>query len=205
MDADLELELRKLIAERDIRRQLFRYQEAINRADYAEMEAFFGAAKIATMGSANADELHGVIDGGRQFADGFRHSTQSYDGSPMVQYSACNITVDVSDDLDTATCHAYYFIFQALGTHNYANPDEARDFPLQPIGCGRYYDTYRNIDGRWQIVEREIYSDLSGDYSRHMRISPAAMADDGGLLDQIADSGLQPKVENITSRSVLKR
>jgi len=60
----LERELRKLIAERDSRRKLFRYQEAVNRSDGAEQE------------------------------------------------------------------------------------------------------------GRWQIIEREIYSEIRGDFSRHMRSSP---------------------------------
>src|ERR1700677_2813039 len=34
MDAHLELELRKSLVEREIRRQLFDYHEAMNRADY---------------------------------------------------------------------------------------------------------------------------------------------------------------------------
>jgi hypothetical protein len=187
VDQQLELEVRKLVAERDIRRQLFGYQEAINRADHEGLVRFFGDAKIATVSSPNPDELHGVVNGGEQFAAGFTSSTHSYDGSPRVQYGASNVVVDVDDSLQSATCHAYFFIFQGLGDHDYSNDDTSREFPLQPIGCGRYRDTYHHLDGRWQIVERKIYSDLSGDYSRHMRVSPRELAVEHGFLDQQLD------------------
>jgi hypothetical protein len=113
-DTQLEKELRKLIAERDIRHQLFGYQEAINRADYEALAEFVGHAKIATVASGNPDELHGVVNGGQQFAEGFRVSTHVYNGIPRVQYGASDVVVDVSDSLETATCQAYFFVFQAL-------------------------------------------------------------------------------------------
>ncbi|HEV8296596.1 MAG TPA: nuclear transport factor 2 family protein [Acidimicrobiales bacterium] len=204
MDSELELNLRKLIAEREIRRQLFGYQEAINRADFRALAEFFGDARIATVSSPNPDELHGVINGGEQFAEGFRTSVNFYDGSPRVQYCASNVIVDVSDLLDSATCHAYFFIFQALGDHDYRNPASPREFPLQPIGCGRYFDTYRYEDGKWRIRERQIYSDLSGDYSRHMRLSPLAMAEEEGFLAQQEGANLRPTAENSSARSALR-
>jgi hypothetical protein len=46
MDAHLELELRKMLAERDVRRQLFAYHEAMNRADYEALTALLGDAVI---------------------------------------------------------------------------------------------------------------------------------------------------------------
>jgi hypothetical protein len=205
VDSKLETELQKLIAERDIRRQLFAYQEAINRADLEGLSTFFGEAKIATVSSGNADELHGVINGGEQFAQGFAVSTHSYQGSPKVQYSASNVTVEVDDSLRSATCHAYFFIFQGLDDYDYRSQTLEGQFPLQVIGCGRYLDQYENQDGGWQIIERKIYSDFSGDYSRHMRLSPQAMAADQGFLEQQEGSGLAPNVaENSSANSALK-
>jgi hypothetical protein len=48
-----------------------------------------------------------------------------------------------------------------------------REFPLQVISSGRYFDTYRSLGDTWQIVTREIYADFAGDASRHMR-APAS-------------------------------
>jgi hypothetical protein len=193
---DIEKELKRLIAHREITEQLYRYQEAINRADLDALAEFFGEAKIATVASSNPDELHGVIDGGRKFADGFANSVQFYDGNPRVQYCACNPIIQVNEAIDEATCHAYYFIMQGIGDHDYSGAaGKGPDFPLQVIGCGRYLDTYRLIGGRWRVVEREIYSDLSGDYSRHMRISPADMSRANGVDPHAASDTLVPKVE----------
>jgi hypothetical protein len=196
VDLDLQLEVKKLIGERDIREQLFRYQEAINRGDLAELERFFGDATIATVSASNPDELHGVLKGGKQFAAGFANSVRFYDGIPLVQYSASNIIVQFNEAVDTATCHAYFFIFQALGDHDYTGMKQQREFPLQVIGCGRYLDTYKNTSGSWRIVEREIYSDMSGDYSKHMARSPASMAEAKGYIAQAEGSSLVPKVQS---------
>jgi hypothetical protein len=198
MDAQDELEIRKLIAERKICQQLYAYQEAINRADFDGLVEFFGDAEIATVSATNPDELHGVIRGGRQFVEGFKAAVHFYDGSPRVQYCAANPIVTVSDDLDRATCHAYYFIFQGLGEHEYGSDRESREFPLQVIGCGRYLDHYVCADGAWRITAREIYSDLSGDYSRHMRLSPREMAEDKGFTRQGSDDPrLTPTVRDV--------
>jgi hypothetical protein len=191
---DVEKELKRLIGHREITEQLYRYQEATNRADLAALASFFGDAKIATVASSNPDELHGVVDGGKQFSEGFADAVRFYDGSPRVQYSACNPIVQFNDEVDKATCHAYYFIFQGIGDHDYSGQGAKPEFPLQVIGCGRYLDTYHHVKGRWQIVEREIYSDLSGDYSRHMRISPAEAARHRGLPAEQPQTSLKPQV-----------
>jgi hypothetical protein len=198
-DMDIELELKKLMAEREICTRLYRYQEAINRSDLKGLEDFFGDAQIATVGSANPDELHGVINGGKQFAEGFAHSVRYYDGSPLVQYCACNPIVQFNDAVDKATCHAQYFIFQGLGTHDYSGKTKpsASDFPLQVIGAGRYLDVYAHLDGGWKMIEREIYSDFSGDYSKHMRVSPAELAHDKGFTAQEEGATLKPQTRNV--------
>jgi hypothetical protein len=193
--AAMKLEMRKLTAERYIRDQLYRYQEAVNRADFAELERFFGDARIATVSAANPDELHGVVLGGKRFADGFKQSVRFYDGIPRVQYCASNPIVQFNAAADKATCHAYYFIFQSVGDYDYGKRVQTGEFPLQVIGCGRYLDTYVMADGAWKLTEREIYSDLSGDYSHHMAVSPSTSARSQGLDPQKADGGLRPTVQ----------
>jgi hypothetical protein len=173
MDEQLELEMRKLVAERDIRRALFTYHEVMNRADYDALIPLLGDATIATCrapghaaGSAPVEslgptQLRGVVRGGENFAHAVRSAWITYDGgNPRIQFCASNPIVEVADTLDTATCHAYFLMFQGL---------DANEFPLQLVSCGRYFDRYRNVDGRWQLVEREIYEDLAGDPSKHIR------------------------------------
>jgi hypothetical protein len=205
MDAHLELELRKMLAEREIRRQLFEYHEVMNRADYEALTALLRdavitvcdaprhRARVEPLSELRPDQRTGVIHGGEQFVAGCRATWLTYGGDPRMQFGATNVIVDVADSLDTATCHAYFFLFQGLGPcddpadqqaeHSLGRPaDEQADhvagqlglitpleFPLQVISCGRYFDTYRYLGERWQIVEREIYTDFAGDASRHMR------------------------------------
>jgi hypothetical protein len=189
MDAHLELELRKSLVEREIRRQLFAYHEAMNRADYETLTSLLGdavitvcdaprhRARVEPLSSLGPEQRTGVIRGGEQFVAGCRATWLTYGGDPRMQFGATNVIVDVADSLDTATCHSYFFLFQGLGPRDHPvdqalehqRQDRPPEFPLQAISCGRYYDTYRLLGEAWQIVAREIYPDLSGDASRHMR------------------------------------
>ena len=213
MDDHLELELRKMLVEREIRRQLFDYHEAMNRADYDALTALLGDAVITvcdaprhrarteSVSSLRPDQRTAVIHGGEQFVAGCRATWLTYGEDPRMQFGATNVVVDVADSLDTATCHAYFFLFQGLGPSDHPadqQPDGSadqlsdhpledpigqmaahvglqrpREFPLQLISSGRYFDTYRSLGDRWQIVTREIYADFAGDASRHMR-APAS-------------------------------
>jgi hypothetical protein len=185
MDTHLELELRKMLAEREIRRQLFAYHEAMNRADYEALTALMGDAVITVwdaprhqpltepVTSLRPDQRTAVIHGGEQFVAGCRATWLTYGGDPRMQFGATNVTVDVADSLDTATCYSYFLLYQGLGPRDHPadqQPDDATvEFPLQLISCGRYFDTYRYHGEAWQIVAREIYADFAGDASRHMR------------------------------------
>ena len=207
MDADLELELRKMLAEREICRQLFDYHEAMNRADYAALAALMGDAVITVCDAPShharteaastlrPEQRIAVINGGEQFVAGCRATWLTYEGDPRMQFGASNVVVDVTDALDAATFHSYFFLFQGLGPRDHPDqapspdqamgPDQATrpeqevasqlgleassEFPLQVISCGRYFDTYRYHDRAWRIVSRQIYADFAGDASRHMR------------------------------------
>ena len=201
MDDHLELELRKMLAEREIRRQLFDYHEAMNRADYEALTALMGdvvitvcdaprhRARTEPASTLRPEQRVAVINGGEQFVAGCRATWLTYDGDPRMQFGATNVVVDVADSLDAATCHAYFFLFQALRPGDRpdqdAHPDRpdqqvvaqlgletSSEFPLQVISCGRYVDTYRYQNEAWRIVTREIYADFAGDASRHMRPNP---------------------------------
>jgi hypothetical protein len=142
MDAHLELELRKMLAEREIRRQLFAYHEAMNRADFETLTALLGDAVITVCdaprhsaltepaSSLRPDQQTGVIRGGEQFVAGCRATWLTYGGDPRMQFGATNLIVDVADSLDTATCHSYFFLFQGLGPRDHPadqQPDHQSD------------------------------------------------------------------------------
>ena len=213
MDDHLELALRNMLVERELRRQLFDYHEAMNRADYDALTALLGDAVITvcdaprhrarteSVSSLRPEQRTGVIHGGEQFVAGCRATWLTYGEDPRMQFGATNVVVDVADSLDTAACHSYFFLFQGLGPRDHpadqqsddsadqvsAHPLEdpigqmaahvglqrPREFPLQVISSGRYFDTYRSLGDTWQIVTREIYADFAGDASRHMR-APAS-------------------------------
>jgi hypothetical protein len=175
----LSLEVKKLSAERDIREQLYRYQEAINRADRAALERFFGDATIRTVAASNPDNVHPPIHGGEQFAEGFFESVYLYEGVPHTQYSATNPIIQFNAAVDAATCHAYYFILQGFGKYNYDTAEPPKDFSLQVCGAGRYLDTWRLVESEWKLADREIYSDMNGDYHKHMKLRPRRISKTG--------------------------
>jgi hypothetical protein len=134
-------------------------------------------ARAEPLSSLGPEQRTGVIRGGEQFVAGCRATWLTSGGDPRMQFGATNVIVDVPESLDTATCHSYFFLFQGLGPRDHLvdqapehqRQDRPPEFPLQAISCGRYYDTYRFLGETWQIVAREIYPDLTGDASRHMR------------------------------------
>ena len=164
---DVDVELQKLLAEREITRLLFVYHEAINRGRFEELGELFEHATYQTAYARTA-EAHGT-----QQADGVVRNWQTmvrlYDGLPRVHYITTNVVVTVDDSLTTAGSYSYYTGFQALRDYYDAT---AGDFPLQAITAGRYEDTFAIIDDRWRFRSRQIWADLSGDLSRHMQMLP---------------------------------
>lgn len=164
---DVDVELQKLLAEREITRLLFAYHEAINRGRFEELGDLFEHATYQTAYARTA-EAHGT-----QQADGVVRNWQTmvrlYEGLPRVHYITTNVVVSVDDSLTTAGSYSYYMGFQALRDYYDAT---AGDFPLQAITAGRYEDTFEVIDDRWRFRSRQIWADLSGDLSRHMQMLP---------------------------------
>ena len=163
----IDLEVRKLVAERDITRLLFAYHDAINRGRFEELGELFELATYSTEYSRTA-ENHGT-----QQADGvvtnWKTMVHLYDGLPRVHYITTNVVVTVDDSLTRARSYSYYLGFQALS--DYYDPT-AGDFPLQAITAGRYDDTFEVVDDEWRFRSRQIHADLSGDLSRHMKVLP---------------------------------
>jgi hypothetical protein len=80
------------------------------------------------------------------------------DGTPCTRHVISNVIMEIEGDAMAARAEAYYTVFQALP-----------DFPLQPIACGRYRDTFVRRDDRWIYKEKIVRTGLMGDLSRHRR------------------------------------
>jgi hypothetical protein len=164
---DVDVELRKLLAEREITRLLFAYHEAINRGRFEELADLFEFATYQTAYARTA-EAHGTQQGDSVVTN-WQSMVHLYDGLPRVHYITTNVVVTVDDSLTTASSYSYYVGFQALSDYYDATSE---DFPLQAITAGRYEDTFEVLDGRWRLRSRQIWADLSGDLSRHMKMLP---------------------------------
>jgi 3-phenylpropionate/cinnamic acid dioxygenase small subunit len=79
------------------------------------------------------------------------------DGTPRTKHVTTNAIIDVDEDAGTATCRAYFTVFQAL-----------EEFSLQPIIAGRYHDKFERVDGAWRFTERMMLPELMGDLSKHL-------------------------------------
>ena len=44
--------------------------------------------------------------------------------------------------------------------------------PLQAIITGRYHDTFHRVDGEWCFDTREMFVDLTGDLTHHLKFNP---------------------------------
>jgi hypothetical protein len=170
VDENLELEVRKLIAERDITRLLYQYHDALNRARFNELADLFEHATYQTA-YAETDKSHGVQTG-EQVRENWERMVLLYNGLPRIQYVNTNVVVAVDESLVRASSKSYYLGLQALSDYYDDAVASADPFPLQVICGGRYEDVFEVIDGAWRFRSRRIFADLSGNLSRHLGIKP---------------------------------
>src|SRR5262249_61534549 len=81
-------------------------------------------------------------------------------GLPAPRHVVTNLVVELEPS-DRAQARSTFTVFQARP-----------DFPLQPIICGRYHDTFARVAGAWRFADRLIVPELIGDLSRHLRPGP---------------------------------
>ena len=134
---------------------LYRYGELMDLGD------FDGVADLLADVVITIDGAPGEIKGRPAILAMYVDWTRRYDddGTPHSRHLISNPIVDVDADAGTATIRSSYTVFQ-----------QVEDFPLQPIIIGRYHDTFERIDGAWRFARRHLFTDLTGDLSRHLLI-----------------------------------
>ena len=129
------------------------YAERIDAGDLDGVAALFEHATWRS--SVRAEALRGAAEVRRAY-DG----VLLYDGVPGTRHVVTNLVVELEAP-DRAQARSTFTVFQARP-----------DFPLQPIICGRYHDTFERVAGAWRFADRLIVPELIGDLSRHLRPGP---------------------------------
>jgi 3-phenylpropionate/cinnamic acid dioxygenase small subunit len=100
-----------------------------------------------------------VIEGVERVRALYASTTRLHDdGTPRTRHMTTNVIVELGDDGGSGSARSYYTVFQ-----------QTDDLPLQPIIAGHYHDTFHRVDGEWCFDTREIFVDLTGDLSQHLR------------------------------------
>ncbi len=137
---------------RDIEKLIHTYAERIDAGDLAGVAVLFANGRILAAPGV-------VFEGAEEVRKMYENSVRIHDdGTPRTRHVTTNMVVDVDEGGNTAVSRAYYTVFQ-----------QTEDLPLQVIISGHYHDTFHRVDGRWCFEAREMFVDLTGDLSHHLR------------------------------------
>ena len=137
----------------EIANLLYTYARLIDGGDYAGIGRLFAHARLT------AEHSDMDVRGEEAIAAHYGRTTRLYPDTrtPKTKHVMTNTLIEVDEEAGTATCNAYYTVFQAT---------EA--LPLQPIITGRYEDKFERVDGRWRYTEKKFFVDQIGDLSQHL-------------------------------------
>lgn len=137
----------------DIANLLYTYARLIDSGDYAGIGRLFAHARLT------ADQSDLDVRGADAIHAHYARTTRVYPdtNTPKTKHVMTNPIIEVDDAAGTATCQAYYTVFQAT-----------EQLPLQPIITGRYEDRFERVDGRWRYTEKKFFVDQVGDLSQHL-------------------------------------
>ena len=100
----------------------------------------------------------GPARGGVELAEHRKRNIVTYDGAWRTKHVTTNVMIDVDEGADAARARSYFTLLQ-----------QPPGRPLVVLGCGRYYDRFEHVDGRWRFAHRLSMLDAWGDLSAHIR------------------------------------
>jgi len=131
---------------------LYRYCDAVDRADSGALNAMFAHADVYPGALIKAGSTPG-------FGDVLRDIVQIYpDTGRLNTCHLCSNAIIEFDDAHHARCTSTYVVLQATAT-----------LPLQAVMTGRYHDRFEKADGEWRFSERRWNAGLVGDLSAHLK------------------------------------
>lgn len=135
----------------EIENLLYRYAEAIDAGDFAEVGRLFAHGRVCGPDGAP------IAEGEAPVTALYGSTTRRYDdGTPKTRHMITNPLIELASD-GTATCRSRFTVYQATDA-----------LPLQPIIAGDYHDRFHVVDGRWAFAERIMRPALYGDLSQHL-------------------------------------
>ena len=148
---------------RDVEHLLYRYAEAIDAGDFGAVGELFRHGRIYAAAESPDTGPITVAEGAEAVTELYRSLVIVYDdGTPRTRHLVSNAIIDVDEGLGSATGRSSYTVFQGSSDDSPA---------LQPIVIGRYEDTFHRIGGTWWFASGTMHVDLTGDLSRHLRVS----------------------------------
>ena len=140
---------------RAIENLLYLYAERIDAGDLEGVAELFAHGRIKASPDASPEQ---TFEGSEKVLALYRASTRLYEnGTPRTKHVTTNAFIEVDASGTRASARSGFTVFQQVG-----------DTPLQPIICGRYADTFHQVDGRFWFDTRVMLIDLLGDLSRHL-------------------------------------
>jgi len=137
--------------EQQIQNLIARYTHYVDQARFDKVGDLFANGKIISPGN--------VMEGKEAIVSQLSKNLQVYaDGTLRTAHVTTNTVLDILADKNEATAVSYLTILQV---------DDERGLSLQPIAVGRYYDTFKRVDGKWEFSVRELIITLAGDLSHH--------------------------------------
>jgi ketosteroid isomerase-like protein len=137
--------------EQEILNLIAQYTHYLDQGDFDAVGRLFTDGKIISAG--------GSMEGKDGVAKQLAKNLQVYtDGTPRTAHVTTNTVLDIQERKGQASAVSCLTIYQQ---------DRERNFPLQPIAVGRYYDTFKHKNGQWHFSLRELVITLAGDLSHH--------------------------------------
>jgi 3-phenylpropionate/cinnamic acid dioxygenase small subunit len=145
--------------EQAIRNLLFSYAECIDRGDIDAMARLFEHAAY------RAGEQPPITDW-KAVAQLNKSLVILYDdGTPKTQHVTTNVSIELDPTGAAASARSRFTVLQGA-------PGQA----LQVIVAGRYHDRFEKRAGAWRFSARQIFMDLIGDLTHHLRLDKLAAA-----------------------------
>ncbi len=145
------LESEQMNSSHQIERLVLEYARRIDNGDFEGIGELFSRGKIIV-----DDSTH--IEGADDVSSMYANTTRRYeDGTPRTHHVTTNIEIHTVGN--SAESSSYFTVFQGM-----------KDFPLQAIITGQYFDSFHLFHDEWWFTSRKIEIRHIGDVSRHLLI-----------------------------------
>ncbi len=122
--------------------------------DTGDLDGFAGLFEHGEWGMDGAEPFVGK----QQFLDALSNIRIYEDGTPKTKHVTANVDLDINEEAGTAKSQCYVTVFQ-----------QTKDFPLQAIFSGHYFDEFERQNGQWRFKKRHIRHQLVGDMTAHLK------------------------------------